>query len=262
MNLLKRKVSVIISVLNAKNNLENCIISILNQDYKDFELIIIDGGSIDGTIQILENYSNKLSFWISEKDTGIYNAWNKALLRASGEWICFIGSDDILLPNSLTKFIAQANYPEVNFVSSRVMVVDDVGEELGPIGKSWNFQNLSYGSGVVHCGALHHHTLFDKYGFFNDDYKIAGDFEFLVRVGKDIKSNFLNEITVNMCNSGLSNKNTNEVIFETSNILYLDSNFGKLYGVKYFFSAHIRSFIRELIFIFPFGKKLFRFRNK
>ena len=262
MNLYETKLSIIISVLNARAVVESCIISILNQNYKDFELIIIDGGSTDGTVEILENYSDRISFWISEKDTGIYNAWNKALARASGEWICFIGSDDILLPNSLTKLMVKAEYPKVNFISSRVMMVDNDGEEIGSIGKSWDFQNLSHGSGVVHCGALHHYSLFNEYGFFDDAYKIAGDFEFLVRVGKNIKSYFLNEITVNMCNSGLSNKNTNEVILETSKILYWDENFGRFYGVKYFFSAYVRSVIRELVFLLPFGKKLFSLRNK
>ncbi len=258
----ENKVSVIISVLNARKVLESCIISILNQDYKDFELIIVDGGSTDGTVKILMNYADKITFWISEKDTGIYNAWNKALAHASGEWICFIGSDDILLPGSLTKLMAKTECPAVNFVSSRVMMVNDGGEEFGSIGKSWNFQNLSRGLGVVHCGALHHHTLFNEYGLFDDTYQIAGDFEFMVRVGKSIKSSFLNEITVNMCNTGLSRKNIKKVIFETSKVLYVNSNFGKSYGIKYFVSAHVRSIIRKFVFIFPFGRKLFSLRNK
>jgi len=262
MKVNENKVSVIISVLNAKKVLENCIISILNQDYKDFELIIIDGGSIDGTVEILKNYSDKISYWISEKDAGIYNAWNKALAKASGEWICFIGSDDILLPSSLTKLMAKAEYPTVNFVSSRVMMVNDDGEEFGSIGKSWDFQNLSCGLGVVHCGALHHHTLFNEYGLFDDTFKIAGDFEFLVRAGKNIKSSFLNEITVNMCNTGVSRKNIKKVILETSKVLYHDGKFGKSDGIKYFVSAHARSIVRKFIFFFPFGKKLFSLRNK
>ena len=136
------KLSIIISVLNAGHVLENCIRSILNQNYKNFELIIIDGGSVDGTINVLEQYSDKISYWISETDTGIYNAWNKALVKATGEWICFIGSDDVLLPNSLEKIVAKAKYPAVNFVSSRVMMVGDDGENFGSIGRSWNFQKL------------------------------------------------------------------------------------------------------------------------
>ena len=262
MKLHESKLSIIISVLNARTVLENCIISILNQDYKDFELIIIDGGSIDGTVEILESYSDRISFWISEKDTGIYNAWNKALLKASGEWICFIGSDDILLTNSLTKLMVKAEYPVVNFVSSRAMMLDEDGVEVGSIGKSWNLQNLSNGLGIVHCGALHHHTLFKEYGFFNDAYKITGDLEFLLRVGKNIKSYFLNEITVNMSNNGLSRKNINQVAFETSKVLYLDGNFSKFYIVKSFFSSYVRSVIRFFVFLFPFGRKLFRLRNK
>lgn len=262
MGLNKNKVSVVISVLNARKVIENCIISILCQDYKNIELIIIDGGSSDGTVEIIKNYSDKISYWISERDTGIYNAWNKAVVKASGEWLCFIGSDDILLPGSLRKLLGKAKYPDVNFVSSRVMMVDDGGREFGSIGKSWDFQKLSKGLGVVHCGALHHHTLFKKYGVFDDSYKIAGDYEFLVKVGKNIKGSFLNEITVNMCNTGVSRKNVKKVIYETSRVLYLNSSFGKLPGVRYYLSAHTRSIIRDFIFLFPFGKKLFSLRNR
>ncbi len=262
MGLNKNKISVVISVLNARKVIENCIISVLSQNYKNIELIIIDGGSIDGTIEIIKNYSDKILYWISERDTGIYNAWNKAVVKASGEWLCFIGSDDILLPNSLTNLLHKSKPPQVNFVSSRVMMVDDKGKEFGSIGKPWNFDKLSKGLGVVHCGALHHITLFEDYGLFDEGYNIAGDFEFLVRVGKNIKSEFLNEITVNMCNTGVSRKNIKTVIYETSKVLYFNSSFGKLSGIRYFFSAHARNIFREFIFVFPFGKKLFSMKNK
>lgn len=262
MEINKNQVSVIISVLNASNVIGKCIDSILNQEHKNIQLIIIDGGSSDGTVEIIKSYSARISYWISELDTGIYNAWNKAVKKATGEWICFIGSDDIFLPKSLTNLLQKSKNPEVNFVSSRVMMVDDQGTEFGSIGKPWDFNKLSNGLGVVHCGALHHITLFEDYGLFDDGYKIAGDYEFLVRVGKNLKSEFLNEITVNMCNTGVSRKNVKKVIYETSRVLYFNSSFGKLSGIRYFLSAHVRSLIREFIFLFPFGKKLFSLRNR
>ena len=256
------KVSVIISVLNGEGTLKKCIQSIVDQKFTDWELIIIDGGSRDSTVDIIKEFSLNISFWISEKDTGIYNAWNKAIVKAKGEWLCFIGSDDILLPDSLQLLTELAVYPDINFVCSRVMMVDENGIEVGAIGKSWNFKNFDKGLGIVHCGALHHCSLFENNNLFDESYKIAGDFEFLVRVGKRVKAAFLNEITVNMCNKGVSRSSVNKVILETSRALYESKDFQKVNGINYFLSAHIRSIIRKIVFRLPFGNQLFALRNK
>lgn len=262
MKLQNDKLSVIISVLNAKNVIEQCIISILEQSYENCELIIIDGGSSDGTVEIIRKYSNKIHYWVSEKDTGIYNAWNKGLVKVSGEWVCFIGSDDTLLPNAIENMMDKAKFPDVNFVSARVMMVSEFGEMVGAIGKSWNYKNLSNGLGIVHCGSLHHITLFKKFGYFNENYQIAGDFEFLLRVGKNIKSSFHNEVILNMCNNGISRKKIRDAIQETSIILYKSPDFGRSIAIKHYFYAILRGFIRKIIFLFPFGRILFVLKNK
>tara|TARA_B110000444_G_scaffold260869_1_gene309647 strand:- start:874 stop:1668 length:795 start_codon:yes stop_codon:yes gene_type:complete len=258
----RKKVSIIISVLNGRSVIESCLDSIFKQDFKDYELIIIDGGSVDGTVKVLERYSDKIDFWKSEKDLGVFDAWNKALEIAVGEWICFVGSDDFLLPDSLSKYISKADFPTVNFVSSRVMMVDDNGTDVGAIGKPWNFHDQSGGMGVVHCGAFHHRSLFDEYGTFDHAYKLSGDFDFLLRVGRNIRASFVNEITVNMCDTGQSRTQVKEVVMETSRILYQHPEFGRFYGIKHFISAHLRSFIRRIVFLFPFGNYLFSLKNR
>jgi glycosyltransferase involved in cell wall biosynthesis len=255
-----KQISIIISVLNGSKTLKRCLESIVNQDYNDWELIIIDGGSTDSTLDIIKNYSNILSYWVSEKDTGIYNAWNKALRKSNGEWICFIGSDDVLLPSSLKKMSIVASENDVNFICSRVMMVDESGANVGAIGKKWDFKKFNNGLGIVHCGALHHKYLFEK-NVFDETYKIAGDFEFLLRVGELINPFFINEITVKMCNKGVSRSSVNKVIMETSRALYNSKKFNKISGIKYFLHAHFSNIIRKLIFLFPFGNKLFTLKN-
>jgi glycosyltransferase involved in cell wall biosynthesis len=255
-----KKISIIISVLNGSKTLKRCIDSIVNQEFIDWELIIIDGGSSDTTVNIIKSYTNILSYWVSEKDTGIYNAWNKALKKSNGEWICFIGSDDYFLPSSLKNMSIMINTNNFNFICSRVMMVDENGNNVGSIGKKWNYKKFNKGLGIVHCGALHHKTLFDN-NIFDETYKIAGDFEFLLRVGDSIKPYFLNQITVNMCNKGVSRSSVNKVILETSRALYFSKNFNKLSGIQYFLHAHISNIIRKIIFIFPFGNKLFVIKN-
>lgn len=84
-------ITIIVAVFNGKATLQQCIDSVIQQTYSNRERIIIDGGSKDGTVELLEKNRSKFSYWIFEPDRGIYNAWNKGLEQAHGEWICFLG---------------------------------------------------------------------------------------------------------------------------------------------------------------------------
>jgi len=97
----KPLLSIIVVVLDRAYCFESCIQSILGQSYDNVEFIVIDGGSKDGTLDILQNYSDKIDYWVSEPDQGLYYAMNKAVEIASGDWLYFIGSDDVLLPDCL-----------------------------------------------------------------------------------------------------------------------------------------------------------------
>ncbi|NCT10072.1 MAG: glycosyltransferase, partial [Flavobacteriia bacterium] len=102
--------SVITVSLNSELTIEKTIQSVLNQNFTDFEYIIVDGKSTDNTLQIIKKYESQFHqknipfTWISESDTGIYNAWNKGLQLAKGDWISFLGSDDIYLEGVLAKY--------------------------------------------------------------------------------------------------------------------------------------------------------------
>lgn len=90
-------ISIIIPVLNGEETLESAIRSILNQQCKDWELLIIDGGSGDGTIELIRKFENKIAYWVSEPDNGVYDAMNKGVRLAAGRWSCTLGADDELL---------------------------------------------------------------------------------------------------------------------------------------------------------------------
>lgn len=91
------RITVVTVVLNAVTVLEDAIKSIQNQKYENIEYIVIDGGSTDGTVELIHDYKHVISYWESEKDRGIYDAMNKALSLASGDWLLFVGADDELL---------------------------------------------------------------------------------------------------------------------------------------------------------------------
>ena len=98
-------ISVVKICYNAKNDLEKTILSVLSQTYQDIEYIIIDGGSTDGTVDIIHKYSERLFYWISEPDKGIYDAMNKGMDRATGSWINFMNAGDTFCDNEVIKNI-------------------------------------------------------------------------------------------------------------------------------------------------------------
>jgi len=106
----KPLVSVIIPVLNRAQSIEQAVKSVINQEYENVECIIIDGGSTDGTLNIIKNYDDRIDLWISEPDTGIYEAMNKGIAEAGGDWLYFLGSDDIMI-DVLHRVVGQLRNP-------------------------------------------------------------------------------------------------------------------------------------------------------
>lgn len=102
----KPLLTVITAVFNGAQHLEETILSVIGQTYDNVEYIIIDGGSTDGTLDIIHQYDDAIDYWISEKDSGVYDAWNKGIKISTASWILFIGSDDyIYKERSLEKCI-------------------------------------------------------------------------------------------------------------------------------------------------------------
>lgn len=194
-------VSIITSTFNADKFLTECIQSILNQTYKNFEFIIIDGGSTDETVDIIKKNKSHITYWISEKDGGIYQAWNKGIKQAKGEWILFLGADDQLLPNALESYINFINGdPDVryDYISSRVRRVRLDGSIEGVVGLPWKWDQFKYRMTTAHPGSFHSKQLFSKFGNYSEEYKIVSDYEMLLRPGKTLKAGFIDQITVLM----------------------------------------------------------------
>ena len=136
-------VSVITAVFNGQQYIVNCIESVLQQDYPYIEYIVIDGGSSDGTIDLLRQYDDRIAFWSSEPDRGVYDAWNKGLAIAQGEWICFVGADDEFLPGAISAYMQlAAQEPEAEYLSSRERWVQNSGYERLK-GGPWSWKTFS-----------------------------------------------------------------------------------------------------------------------
>lgn len=116
-------ITIITVAYNVVNTIEKTILSVINQTYPDIEYIIIDGGSFDGTISIIEKYSSKISYWISEKDNGIYDAMNKGIEKANGKYIQFLNASDVLYKKNTIQHIIE-NLPnnDVDVIYGNIII--------------------------------------------------------------------------------------------------------------------------------------------
>ncbi|MCW5212188.1 glycosyltransferase [Desulfobulbus sp. TB] len=134
--------SVIISTYNADVHLRRAIDSVFFQDFSnDIELLIVDGCSTDNTIDILRENSDRISWWVSEEDSGIYDAWNKAILHAKGDWIIFLGADDVFYDkNVIGKFYEKTKIlkKDIDIVYGMVALTDKAGETWLLEGEPWS----------------------------------------------------------------------------------------------------------------------------
>jgi len=183
------KITVIVAVLNGVHTLERCLASITSQEQIDRELIVIDGGSTDGSLAIIKKYLESTSYWESGSDQGIYHAWNKAISHAGGDWICFLGADDYFWERDVLKklipHLQHAHNSGIRIVYGQAAKVDNQGNIVKLAGKPWKKMRWQMKHGMPlelpHPGLMHHSTLFKRHGMFDESFQIAGDYEFLLR---------------------------------------------------------------------------------
>jgi glycosyltransferase involved in cell wall biosynthesis len=198
-------VSVIIAVFNRAATLQRCLDSVFEQTPQSLQIIICDGGSTDGSREILEANCARLSYWHSQPDRGVPHAWNMALTRATGEWVCFLGADDRFAQRSTVATLLDAvSDPSINYVSGKAILVDDNGRTLRSVGAPWDWERMKRYQHIAHPGSLHRRDLFVRFGNFDEAYPIAFDYDFLLRVGRDIRAAFVAEPVTLMGISGQS----------------------------------------------------------
>ena len=193
-----------VATYNGAATLQQCINSIALQTYQHKELIVIDGGSTDGTVELLKASQHKITYWVSEPDRGIYHAWNKALLRARGEWICFLGADDHVWDEHVLARMAEELVklpPHIRVAYGQLMLLNGGGERLYAIGEPWERlrQRFLKSMCIPHPGMMHRRSLFEEHGGFDESFRIAGDYELLLRELKTADAAFIpNLVTVGM----------------------------------------------------------------
>jgi glycosyltransferase involved in cell wall biosynthesis len=210
-------ISIIVAVYNRSSTIQQCIDSVAQQSYSGVELIIIDGGSSDATVELLKANEEKIDYWISEPDHGIFNAWNKGLSQAKGDWMCFLGADDYLWGEKVLEhmsFELQKVPDEVLVAYAQIMLVSKNGDELYTQGQEWKKVKSRFMNGLClpHQAVMHRRGLFEQHGNFDESFHIGGDYEFLLRELKIKDALFIPEIIMTaMRQGGLSSDPSNSI---------------------------------------------------
>jgi glycosyltransferase involved in cell wall biosynthesis len=175
-------VSVITACYNAADSLEAAIRSVRAQTYPNIEHIIIDGGSTDGTVDIIRRQAEGLSHWVSERDKGIADAWNKGLAKAKGEYIATLNADDAYDPRAVEKAVAAFApgercivYGVTHYFKTNPGTTVAIGDQ------AFDPRVLEYGFGFMHTTCFVPRRVYDEIGGFDTRYRIAIDTDFLLR---------------------------------------------------------------------------------
>jgi glycosyltransferase involved in cell wall biosynthesis len=245
--------SIITVVFNRKESLEKTILSVINQTYKNINFVIIDGGSTDGTIDVIKKYSNNISYWVSETDNGIYDAMNKGLKAAKGDYVWFINSGDEIFDKDILLKLKVLNIsPDIYY--GDIAYIDENGNYLGtrklkkpPEVFTW--KNLLYGMVVSHQSFL---IKRDKAVYFDTNYKHCADIDWMINSMKNCLDIFNTKLTLaKFLVGGYSKRNIIKSNRERYRIL--SKNFGFFQVIR----SHIGMGINFMKYYFTNKRKLY-----
>ena len=175
------KISIITVCYNAKDTIEDTFLSIFSQTYKNVELIVIDGGSFDGTLEVINKYRDKISHFVSESDEGIYDAMNKGIDYVTGDFVLFLNANDVFYDNEVLQKVVDALYKnhdveflfgEADYISedkktSRIQTYEEITNDFAILANN-----------ICHQSIFYKKSLFDRFGKYSNDYKIYADWAF------------------------------------------------------------------------------------
>lgn len=174
------KITIITISYNSENTIERTIKSVINQNYDNLEYIIIDGGSSDNTLNIIKKYSDYITKWVSEKDEGISDAFNKGISFATGDVIGIINSDDGLEPGALNK-LASCYETDVDVYRGNILFWNEESNKKIREIPSMKLNYSGLGLRFCHQGTFVSRKAYYTYGVFNKDYKYNMDYDLLIR---------------------------------------------------------------------------------
>ena len=214
------KLTIITATYNSARTLQPCMRSVLGQDYPNLEYLLVDGGSSDGTVELIQDYADKHPCirWASEPDRGLYDALNKGIRKAEGEVLGFVHSDDFLAsPGILSALVAALSKAQADGVYGDLQYIS-AGQEERVIrrwkSRAFHARLLQKGWMPAHPTFFLRRHVYEKHGGFDLDFRIAADYDFMLRVLKDpsLTFTYLPRVVTKMRVGGNSNGSLRNIL--------------------------------------------------
>lgn len=174
-------VSIITAVYNRQSYLEQAVLSVMNQTYKNIEYIIIDGGSADGTLDIVRKYDDRIDYWISEPDKGMYFAMNKGIRKASGELIGILNSDDYYYPWAVEEIVKSFSSSGTDILHGNTTFINEYPDFCHFTYARPDIGQMFLQPSIFHSTCFVKRNVYSEIGLFDEDFHLIADYDFLLR---------------------------------------------------------------------------------
>ncbi len=199
------RISIITVVYNGVLFLEQTIESVINQTYNNIEYLIIDGGSDDGSVEIIKRYADAIDYWVSEPDKGIAHAMNKGIEASTGDYLLFLHADDYLLNEHVIQAAVSQMGGECDIAAFNI-IFQNADREIECHSRNFNYW-LNFKTSLRHQGVFCARKLFEKLGGFDESYRVAMDYELWLRAYREgIMPNIFNYTLTYMRDTGISSR--------------------------------------------------------
>ncbi len=263
-------ISIITINYNNRSGLEKTITSVLAQSYVDIEYIIIDGGSQDGSKDLIKKYDAHINYWVSERDTGIYNAMNKGIKVATGDYLMFINSGDRLYDGNVIERLLNGIKPEMNYeliYGDLKMSYPDGTTFISKSPEEATIETMMTGT-LFHPATLIKKKLFNQFGLYDERFKIVSDWAFFFKVIAfyNVKQVYKPLVVAEFFMDGISSKPENRILIDSEKEIVINEMFSqKLITIleeyprlKRFYNFYGMAFIRYTINLLKKMKHIFQ----
>ena len=213
------RLSILVATWNCVAELQQFLESLANQRWADWELLLLDNASTDGTAELVkgfqQRYSDRRVCWSSQPDSGIYDAWNRGLQLARGDYLCFIGADDTFLEPSSLANVAGLTATEPHLITARNAYCDRQGRFLRHWGSGWQWKRMRQSMNIAHPGMLVRRDLFAQIGIFDPTFRICGDYEWFLRLPENLRTVHASDSVLRIVQGGVSHTRIGDVYAET-----------------------------------------------
>ena len=213
------RLSILVATWNCVAELQQFLESLANQRWADWELLLLDNASTDGTAELVkgfqQRYSDRRVCWSSQPDSGIYDAWNRGLQLARGDYLCFIGADDTFLEPASLANVAGLTATEAHLITARNAYCDRQGRFLRHWGSGWQWKRMRQSMNIAHPGMLVRRDLFTQIGVFDPAFRICGDYEWFLRLPENLRTVHASDSVLRIVQGGVSHTRIVDVYAET-----------------------------------------------